>query len=73
MVGCQKLSGQNRTETMYWNQEWIAPLRSRDAPDVGGRCGGAVLVNTPTSKYSMMSSPIELNSVLKKLVITLCP
>lgn len=42
-MGCHRLSGQKRTEMMYWPQ-----LCSDDAlPGVVGKCGAAVLRKTP--------------------------
>jgi hypothetical protein len=42
--GCQKLSGQNKIEMAYWAQLW----RDDAVAVVAGRCGDAVLLNTPT-------------------------
>jgi hypothetical protein len=61
-VGPHKLSGQKRTEMKYCTQLWIPDM----VPGDPGKCGDAVLTNTPMRMYTPMRMPVVLKRVFRK-------
>ena len=61
-VGFHMLNGQKRTEMAHCTQLWSDPKLL----GVVGKCGDAVLRNTPIRIYAAMSRPFVLKSVFRK-------